>query len=242
MRKLFAALTCIALVLAMAVPAAFAGRPVDTTPPVTTASPVGGTFNGSVAVTLTRNEAGTTYYTTNGTTPTTASAIYSAPLNFTATTTLKYFSKDTAGNTETVKTQVYTISAATTTHATLTWSGYTMCSSCHASQAQAMYQSVHYQWKGSAAEMTTGPTIQGKMDAVDGSSALNAYCINMATGAPVAPATPAPARNRSLPTARPQRSSLPSIASCATPMPPTLLTAACVTPPPACSSLQPAST
>lgn len=179
MRKLFAALTCIALVLAMAVPAAFAGRPVDTTPPVTTASPVGGTFNGSVAVTLTRNEAGTTYYTTNGTTPTTASAIYSAPLNFTATTTLKYFSKDTAGNTETVKTQVYTISAATTTHATLTWSGYTMCSSCHASQAQAMYQSVHYQWKGSAAEMTTGPTIQGKMDAVDGSSALNAYCINI---------------------------------------------------------------
>ncbi|QWV95164.1 chitobiase/beta-hexosaminidase C-terminal domain-containing protein [Geomonas oryzisoli] len=179
MRKLIAALTCVALVLAMAVPVAFAAKPADTTPPVTTASPLGGTYSGSVAVTLTRNEAGTTYYTTNGTTPTTASPIYSAPLNFTATTTLKYFSKDTAGNSETVKTQVYTITAAGTTHSSLTWTGYAMCSSCHSSQAQAMYQSVHYQWKGSAAEMTTGPATQGKMDAVDGSSALNAYCINI---------------------------------------------------------------
>lgn len=65
------------------------------------------------------------------------------------------------------------------THPTLTWTGYTMCISCHKTQAQAMYQSVHYQWKGSAAEMTTGPASQGKMDAKDGSSALNAYCINI---------------------------------------------------------------
>ncbi|WP_246043824.1 MULTISPECIES: alpha-2-macroglobulin [Geomonas] len=65
------------------------------------------------------------------------------------------------------------------THPTLTWTGYAMCSSCHTTQAKAMYQSVHYQWKGSAAEMTTGPTTQGKIDAVDGSSALNAYCINI---------------------------------------------------------------
>jgi hypothetical protein len=66
-----------------------------------------------------------------------------------------------------------------TPHASLTWSGYATCLSCHRTQAQAMYQSVHYQWKGSAAGMTTGPSIQGKMDATDGSSALNAYCINI---------------------------------------------------------------
>jgi len=176
MRKLLAALTCIAMVMALAVPVALAAKPVDTTPPVTTASPLGGTYTGSVTVTLTVNEAATTYYTTDGTTPTTASPVYSAPLVFSATTTLKYFSRDTKLNTEAVKTQIYTISAG---HAGLTWTGYSMCSSCHTTQAQAMYQSVHYQWKGSAAEITTGPATQGKMDAVDGSSALNAYCINI---------------------------------------------------------------
>ncbi|WP_246044628.1 chitobiase/beta-hexosaminidase C-terminal domain-containing protein [Geomonas ferrireducens] len=181
MRKMFAVLTCLAMVLALSVPIALAGRPVaDKTAPTTTASPLGGTFTSAVTVTLSVNEAATTYYTTDGSTPTTGSTVYGAPLTFSATTTLKYFSKDTAGNLETVKAQTYTISGGgTSTHATLTWSGYSMCSTCHTSQAQAMYQGVHYQWKGSAAEMTTGPTSQGKMDATDGSSALNAYCINI---------------------------------------------------------------
>jgi len=179
MRKLLAALTCMAMVMALAVPMALAAKPVpgDTTAPVTTASPLGGTFSGPVTVTLTVNEPATTYYTTNGTTPTTSSAVYSSALNFSATTTLKYFSKDTAGNSEAVKSQTYTI--GTGGHAGLTWTGYGMCSSCHDAQAKAMYQSVHYQWKGSAAEMTTGPTSQGKMDAINGSSALNAFCVNI---------------------------------------------------------------
>lgn len=81
----------------------------DITPPVTTANPVGGTFSSPVTVTLSVNETATTYYTTDGANPTTSSPVYSSPLNFTATTTLKYFSKDTAGNSETVKSQVYTI-------------------------------------------------------------------------------------------------------------------------------------
>jgi hypothetical protein len=151
----------------------------DTTAPITSAAPAGGSYTSAQTVTLTRNEAGTTYYTTNGTTPTTSSAVYSAPLSIAATTTLKYFSRDTAGNSEAVKTQTYTIGTTTSGHAGLTWTGYGLCTTCHNSQAQAMYQSVHYQWKGSAAEMTTGPTSQGKMDAIDGSSALNAYCINI---------------------------------------------------------------
>jgi hypothetical protein len=151
----------------------------DTTAPVTTASPVAGTYTTAQNVTLTVNEAATTYYTTNGTTPTTSSTVYSAPIAIAVTTTLKYFSRDTAGNSEAVKTGLYTIDGGSTGHANLTWTGYGMCKDCHAAQASAMYQSVHYQWKGSAAEMTTGPAIQGKMDTVDGSSALNAYCINI---------------------------------------------------------------
>ncbi|MCM2358207.1 MAG: chitobiase/beta-hexosaminidase C-terminal domain-containing protein [Geobacteraceae bacterium] len=210
MKRLVTLFSIICLVLALS-SVSFAGKPGgDTTKPVTTASPLGGTFTAPVTVTLTVNEPATTYYTTNGTTPTTASPVYSAPLYFSATTTLKYFSKDTAGNSELVKTQVYTISVGTV-HDTLTWTGYSMCSSCHTTQAQNMYQSVHYQWKGSAAEWTTGPSTQGKMDATDGSSALNSYCINIqgnwgpcgachaGTGAkPVATANPSAAQLASI--------------------------------------------
>ena len=85
------------------------GTTSDTTPPVTTASPAGGTYNNSVTVTLTVNEPATTYYTTDGSTPATSSPVYSGPLTFTATTTLKYFSVDAAGNAESVKTQQYII-------------------------------------------------------------------------------------------------------------------------------------
>lgn len=153
----------------------------DITSPITSVSPAGGNFTTSVAVTLSRNEAGTTYYTTNGATPTTASAAYSAPLTFTATTTLKYFSRDTAGNSETVKTATFTKSTTSSggTHATLTWTGYNMCRSCHATQAADMFNSVHYQWRG-ASGMTTGPATQGKFSAtVDNSTAMNSYCINI---------------------------------------------------------------
>jgi hypothetical protein len=93
----------------------------------------------------------------------------------------------------------------------LTWTGYGTCLSCHRTQSAAMYQGVHYQWMASGAKMTTGPASQGKMDSLDGASALNAYCINIlggwkacgachaGTGAkPVATATPTDAQLSSI--------------------------------------------
>jgi hypothetical protein len=84
---------------------------LDTLAPTTTATPGEGTYNSAQSVTLSSNETATIYYTTNGTTPTTASSVYSSPISLAtnATTTVKYFAKDTAGNSETVKTQTYTI-------------------------------------------------------------------------------------------------------------------------------------
>ena len=182
MKKLFAVLACLAMVMALSVPVALAAKPVaDKTAPVTTASPLGGSYSSAVTVSLAVNEPATTYYTTNGSTPTTSSPVYSAPLTISATATLQYFSKDTAGNLEAVKSQTYTI-GATTGHASLTWTGYGMCSTstCHSGRASAVHSSVHYQWKADASEMTTGPKAgQGKLDAVDGSSAINAYCVNI---------------------------------------------------------------
>ena len=85
----------------------------DTTAPVTTASPAGGTYTAAQSVTLTTNEAATTYYTLDGTTPTTSSTRYTGAIAISTSKTLKYFSVDTAGNAETVKTATYTINIPT---------------------------------------------------------------------------------------------------------------------------------
>jgi large repetitive protein len=87
---------------------------LDANAPVTTASPAAGTYTTVQTVTLTCSD-GTgsgcdkIYYTTNGTAPTTASTVYVGSLQIASTTILKYFSKDLAGNTESVKTQTYTV-------------------------------------------------------------------------------------------------------------------------------------
>jgi hypothetical protein len=60
-------------------------------------------------------------------------------------------------------------------HANLTWDGSPgQCLQCHESEAREMHASVHYQWKGAAIMMTSGPQIQGKI-----AGAVNSYCINI---------------------------------------------------------------
>ena len=88
---------------------------LDMTAPTTTASPIGGTYNSSQSVALTCND-GTgsgcdkIYHTTDGSTPTSSSPAYSSPITMAATATLKFFSKDKAGNSETpAKSETYTI-------------------------------------------------------------------------------------------------------------------------------------
>jgi YD repeat-containing protein len=69
---------------------------LETTPPTTIASPAGGFYNTSQSVTLTCSDGQGSgcdkiYYTTDGTTPTTSSPLYSSPLAITPTATLKFF-------------------------------------------------------------------------------------------------------------------------------------------------------
>ncbi|EDL66597.1 poly(3-hydroxybutyrate) depolymerase [Bacillus sp. SG-1] len=81
----------------------------DTTAPVTTADPQGGTYNQSVQVALQANEEATTYYTVDGSAPTVNSTLYTEPILITENTTIKFFSVDSSGNKETTKQEIYVI-------------------------------------------------------------------------------------------------------------------------------------
>ena len=88
----------------------------DTTKPVTTIYPV--TTNSYPAprdIYFEVDEMCDTYYTTDGSTPTTSSTRYIAPVTINSDTTFKYFSVDVAGNVEAVKTSSYTIISASVT-------------------------------------------------------------------------------------------------------------------------------
>ncbi len=91
-------------------------EPPDTTPPTTAISCNGGTcsptgYTAPVTVTLSAadNPGGwgvaNTYYTTDGSTPTTSSTVYTGPFTVKQNTTVKFFSTDLAGNAEQVNSQ-----------------------------------------------------------------------------------------------------------------------------------------
>jgi hypothetical protein len=81
----------------------------DTDPPTVLADPGGDNYGGTQLVTLTSDEPAIVYYTTDGTTPTTASSVFSSVIAISATTTLKFFGVDMAGNAGSVVTEMYTV-------------------------------------------------------------------------------------------------------------------------------------
>src|SRR6266568_4518891 len=83
------------------------GSPVVATP---TFSPGGGTYTGSVTVSISDAISGATiYYTTDGSTPTTSSAVYTGALTFTQTTTLKAMAAASGMTNSGVASATYTI-------------------------------------------------------------------------------------------------------------------------------------
>ena len=82
---------------------------IDKIAPTAKINLVGGLYNINKVVALTMSEAGTIYYTLNGTTPTTSSSKYTGPITISSSKTLKYLEIDTAGNKSPIYTQTYII-------------------------------------------------------------------------------------------------------------------------------------
>src|SRR6266704_179312 len=85
-----------------------------------TFSPGGGTYTGSVTVSINDASSGATiYYTTNGSTPTTSSVVYTGALTFTQTTTLKAMAAASGMTNSGVASATYTVQQPSLTSLTL---------------------------------------------------------------------------------------------------------------------------
>ncbi|MFD4422208.1 chitobiase/beta-hexosaminidase C-terminal domain-containing protein [Agromyces sp. NPDC058484] len=81
----------------------------DTTAPVVTATPTGGTFDAGQQITLSTDEPATIHFTTDGSTPTASSPQYTTPIVLSADFTLRSFAIDAAGNASAPAAQSYVV-------------------------------------------------------------------------------------------------------------------------------------
>jgi hypothetical protein len=97
--------------------------------PAPTFSPAAGTYTTAQTITISDATAGTTiYYTANGTTPTTASTVYGAPITVSASETLEAIAVETGFANSAVTTAAYTINSGSTTYVNYPSNGFTASS------------------------------------------------------------------------------------------------------------------
>ena len=82
---------------------------IDRIAPTASAKIKGGSYSVNQTINLVMSEAGSIYYTTDGTTPTASSKLYTSPIIVASTTTLKFIAIDKLGNKSPVYTEQYII-------------------------------------------------------------------------------------------------------------------------------------
>jgi hypothetical protein len=119
-----------------------------------TFSVAAGTYSSAQSVTISDSTAGATiYYTTNGTTPTTSSAVYSGPISVSTSETLEAFAIASGSSPSSVATAAYTIQSSTPATTISLASGFS-------SSASSVSLNGYAQLNGSAVELTSGATGQ----------------------------------------------------------------------------------
>nr|WP_228530782.1 MULTISPECIES: chitobiase/beta-hexosaminidase C-terminal domain-containing protein [Myxococcaceae] len=167
----------------------------DTTAPTTRATPVGGSFAGSVTVTLQCDDGASgsgcaaTYYTLDGAAPTTSSLRYGSALKLSSETTVRFFSVDVAGNAEAAKSEHYTfaVSPSDTTAPTVSASpvgglyrtAQSVTLTC--TDAGSGCAAIHYTTDGSTPTQSS-PTYTAPL-AVTQSTALRFFAVDVAGNA-----------------------------------------------------------
>jgi LysM repeat protein len=145
-------------------------------------SPAPGTYTSPQSVTIGDATAGATiYYTTNGSTPTTSSTVYSGPITVSATETLEAVAVETGYANSAVTTAAYTIAAAALPAPTFSPAAgsYTAAQSVTISDATAG-TTIYYTTNGSTP--TTSSTVYSGPITVSATETLQAIAV--ATGYP----------------------------------------------------------
>ncbi len=159
----------------------------DTDAPQTSASVAGGWYSGVQSVTLTCDDGegsgcAATYYTIDGSTPTTDSDVYAEPIAVSADTTLKFFSVDAAGNEESVQTAVYRFdSAAPSSSASVAGGAYTSAQSVTLScddGSGSGCKAIYYTTDGGTP--TTGSNVYGGAIDVSVDTTLKFFAVDVA--------------------------------------------------------------
>lgn len=155
--------------------------------PTVAITPLGGSFvEGSTqAITIAANDdkAGSViYYTTDGTTPTASSSVYSGPINVTTTTTVKAIAKDAEGLFSGVASQTYTfLAVGSITVRFLPPTSWAKPINIYHWDAIPLANLVNATWPGKA---MTGPDASGYYSYTFNNIASTNIIFNRGTGAP----------------------------------------------------------
>ena len=152
-------------------------------------SPAAGTYTSAQSVSISTSTAGDTiYYTTNGSTPSTSSAVYSGPITVSASETLKAIAVESGYSNSSVASAAYVISAAALAAPKFSVAGGTYSSAQTVSISAASGATIYYTTNGTTP--TTSSTKYSGAIKVSSSQTLEAIAVETGyTNSPVATAT-----------------------------------------------------